>query len=356
MRAAGSPAGRSGAAGCDEGAPAKIRERLVHALLSAQQAVCADTEGDKETALALYTESSAVLEQILPFVPVEHGRVMGAQSSIYADRAAELRAERVEMAADAAAAVVPHFAVHFVEQPAPPRPPSDAVPGAIRRPFWLMRQISQSMQDGAYFTEAVYVPKAVWYQHGAQQAVRAVGAKIRYCERLCDLLSQLLEAPIGDTTALVQALDEFLEQAEALLRQLHKEMPKAEQQEREAVVAVTPQQPATRFGTAWNALRSRIADGKKASEPSATYNSYIPWLVNVFENVQRIDKWILHFALPEHGSDAVTQRLHKLSSHFYFGPCAFVLRDMFLLLQRFMKKSRESYSRLFPDSFQVGRA
>eukprot|EP01065_Artemidia_motanka_P004046 TRINITY_DN11959_c0_g1_i1.p1 TRINITY_DN11959_c0_g1~~TRINITY_DN11959_c0_g1_i1.p1 ORF type:complete len:345 (+),score=96.00 TRINITY_DN11959_c0_g1_i1:54-1088(+) len=342
------------AAAGPETTPEAIRGRLVHALVSAQQAVSADTEGDTDTALPLYSEASAVLEQILPFVPEGHAKVMAHNSSIYADRAAELRKEMIELAAGAGSAgVVPAFPVQFVERPPPPLP-TESVPGTIRRPFWLMRQVSLSMQTGAYLTSAIFVPKAVWYQPGAHTIVKAVGAKIRYCENLCGLIERLLEAGTSSVPVLVRALDAFTEDAEGLLRSLHKDIPKAEQKDREAAV---PSQhgrakllAALRNPREWSsALRPQ------AREPDATYNSYIPWLVNVFETAQRIDLWIQVFARPEHGSDAVIQRLHKISTHFYFGLCAFVVRDMFLLLQRYIKRSQESYSRLFPHGFQVGK-
>eukprot|EP01065_Artemidia_motanka_P004047 TRINITY_DN11959_c0_g1_i2.p1 TRINITY_DN11959_c0_g1~~TRINITY_DN11959_c0_g1_i2.p1 ORF type:complete len:256 (+),score=37.66 TRINITY_DN11959_c0_g1_i2:54-821(+) len=197
------------AAAGPETTPEAIRGRLVHALVSAQQAVSADTEGDTDTALPLYSEASAVLEQILPFVPEGHAKVMAHNSSIYADRAAELRKEMIELAAGAGSAgVVPAFPVQFVERPPPPLP-TESVPGTIRRPFWLMRQVSLSMQTGAYLTSAIFVPKAVWYQPGAHTIVKAVGAKIRYCENLCGLIERLLEAGTSSVPVLVRALDAF---------------------------------------------------------------------------------------------------------------------------------------------------
>ena len=325
---------------------ATIRLNITSALTVAQQAVCADTEGDRVAALTLYEEASRQLEEIIPFVPSEHAEVMVRYSGIYAKRVAELRDELALTARPPGALRIPQFTSNFIPQePCTVLPPE--LPILLRRPFWLMQLLSHSVQKGAMLTPDVYVPRLVWTQDGAHLAVRGVVAKTRYCEQMVDLLAgatgqELLSVEVG---VLCHRLDELTEGAEDVWKQLQKALPRAD------VDHSTEQVEKSRVGQAqraWMALRSRMTDASenKRTEPSVAYNSYLPWLVSVLESLQALDPLVAQ----SHPAP-VLQRLHKLASHLYLCLCSFVLKDMFTLLYRHMRKLRESFSRLFPKSF-----
>ena len=335
----------------------RIRLGLVSALTVTQQAVCCDTESDKSTALVLYGEAIKQLEEIIPFIPHGHAEVLTMYSSVYTHRISELKDELAREEARNSKYLVPEFAIQFNEHPVPPNTTPDVPENGVRKPFWLMSLLSTSLQSGAFITPDLYLTKEVWVQNGSHLVVKAVTAKTRYCEVLVDLLAPFQSIDQTDITLVQRTLDYFLTNSEKAWKVLQKEIPTAEQHHTSGSQQQQNQQK-DRKGTvsaashrAWNALRSRMTDNSKKTEPSVTYNSYIPWLVSLLESSQALDQLITYYASPYLANEGISQRLTKISHHFYYTTCSFVLKDAFTLLHRSMRKQRESYSRLFPAHF-----
>eukprot|EP01061_Rhynchopus_euleeides_P022070 TRINITY_DN35973_c0_g1_i1.p1 TRINITY_DN35973_c0_g1~~TRINITY_DN35973_c0_g1_i1.p1 ORF type:complete len:344 (+),score=117.80 TRINITY_DN35973_c0_g1_i1:63-1094(+) len=330
-----------------------IRVNLVRALSIAQQAVSADTEGDRVTALTLYEECSRQLEDVIPFVPQQHADVMARYSGIYTKRVAELKDEvTVTSSHSDDSFCIPKFTISFVPAQLTAAPPPET-PVLLRRPFWLMKIISKTVQSGAMVTEELYIPRAVWVHDGAHLSVKGVVAKTKYCEQVVDLVSSYHMSSqgldTGDVTLLCHKLDQLLDGVEAAWKHLQKDIPRAD------VDHPADQADKSRVGSAqraWQALRLRMGDSSenKKTEPSVAYNSYLPWLVSLFESLQALDPIVAQFCNGS-PSEAVLQRLHRLSGHLYLCLCSFVLKDMFTLLYRYMRRLRESFSRLYPKDF-----
>ena len=337
-----------------------LKANIVQALTLAQQAVSADTEGDKATSLTLYEECSRQLEECIPFLPAPHAVVLTRHSAVYARRAAELKEEILGRTVKKLQ--LPEFPVAFADAGATAHPPPDT-PALLRRPLWLMKMVSQSVQTAAQLTPQVRVTRDVWTHDGAHTAIRGVAAKTQYCEHLADLLAAHQHAFredgfLRDPARVSACLADIQEGADAAWKRLLRELPKADTDNPGAQADRAKVGHAQR---AWLALRARVGeagDGAARTEPSVAYNSFLPWLVSLLESLQSLDPIFAHFAAaPEAATPELQARLARLSGHLFTGPCAFVLKDLFTLLYRYMRKSREAYSRLFPkNALQANKA
>jgi len=70
--------------------------------------------------------------------------------------------------------------------------------------------------------------------------------------------------------------------------------------------------------------------------------------LGVFDGVTFLDKWVTHFEDEKNALKDVNVRMEKLGDYFFNTFCSFVLQDLTVLLERYMRKSRESFSRLQP--------
>ena len=74
-----------------------------------------------------------------------------------------------------------------------------------KRPFWQMRNVQNSITEGAYLTPCIYIPSAVWSQVGVKFA--GLHAKTTAYKSLIHLMSTLASLPFDDTEhALMNAL------------------------------------------------------------------------------------------------------------------------------------------------------
>eukprot|EP01064_Diplonema_japonicum_P012266 TRINITY_DN19730_c0_g2_i1.p1 TRINITY_DN19730_c0_g2~~TRINITY_DN19730_c0_g2_i1.p1 ORF type:complete len:361 (+),score=58.90 TRINITY_DN19730_c0_g2_i1:66-1085(+) len=327
-----------------------IKTCLLRALTLAQQAVSADTEGDRVTALTLYDVCVKDLERIIPFVPEGHAKVMKNYSRVYTQRVLELKMEVSSTVQKETGVVIPKFPIHFIEQVPPALGTRPEVPSHIRRPFWLMKVLSLSVQTGVYITDDLYSPKDVWTQDGGYLFVKGFVAKTRYCEQMVDLMGGFAQVDLTNVDLVAKELDVFMKGAEAALKQLQKEIPN-EISKSTTSTAKFDKQP-SQAQRAWSAFRSRINESKK-TEPSVAYNSYLPWLVSLLEASLALDAWLGYYSTAPLNSELAVHKLSTISSHLYFGFCSFVSKDLFTLLNRYIRKLRESYSRLFPDNFLI---
>ncbi|KAL6051205.1 T-cell receptor beta chain ANA 11, putative (Fragment), variant 2 [Balamuthia mandrillaris] len=93
--------------------------------------------------------------------------------------------------------VMKAYEVIFEELPLPPKPTTPLLSAApadtAKRPFWFMQILSKTVNDGAFVTPKLYVPRNVWYQPGLKFSAiqQKVGALESVSEAICRL--QMLE-------------------------------------------------------------------------------------------------------------------------------------------------------------------
>lgn len=68
---------------------------------------------------------------------------------------------------------------------------------------------------------------------------------------------------------------------------------------------------------------------------------YMPCLLRIFDGIVFVDKWVTHFE--ESQNKEVLDRIEKMSNFFLVVCLSFVMQDLTLLLERYMKKSRERF-------------
>lgn len=330
---------------------------FVAAVTLLQQAVAADLEGATEVAMKLYSEAVARLDALANVLPSEQAAVVARHVASTRQRIDVLRDERGAGDSGALAAGFPQFPITFTPAPLPVPDEKDAPPLlATRRPFWLMRVLSASMQSGAYLTPSLYVSKAVWLQEGATAVVGMIPQKVRFLTVLCELLEPLQTLSNQDTKKFLASLDAFLGDAEANLRKfwsdIGRKMPTAGASTDGG--ASVPKET-SRFQRGMRELlhKGRSALSAWKLQADASYSSYIAWAVNVLEQAQLFDRWVVYAAAGGAGQAEVMERLHRIAAHFYVGLCAALLQDVYLLVDRFVTKGRESLSRFLPGDVVV---
>ncbi|EFC40686.1 predicted protein [Naegleria gruberi] len=111
------------------------------------------------------------------------------------------------------------------------------------------------------------------------------------------------------------------------------------------------------FGKSMFKTISNTIKGNAKEETSE--RPYVPWLIQVFNNIHFIDDWITIYEdlLKEFSSTSkireieelklILERFERISLILHTTLCNFVLQDLQILLERFILKSRDSLSKLF---------
>lgn len=320
-----------------------VREALSSTICILQQASAADMAGDVDAALLLYVSAAARFEQLVQIIPTEHAEVVSHHIQNIRQRAEDLRTDKTRKS------VVndyPKFPVQFHNQAIPLDDRRHAIPHAtILRPYWLMRTLSKSIQQGAFITPDLYVSKDVWYQDGATTVVTYIGPKVRFLSNFCDAIEPLQQVTsLGDAKKVLKVLDQFLRVGEELKNVFDADVGKAKGSD-----AIAQRSKIERG--VWEFIHKGQTMLKSWKvQQDATYNSYVVWSVNVLEQTQLLDRWTQYFLQAEGGAghNEVLERLHQVSALLYFSVCSFLVQDMMLLTERFLEKSRESVSRFLP--------
>ena len=324
-------------------------EAVTQALSILQQASAVDMAGDSDIALLLYTSAAARLELLSQYLPAEHKEAVQKHIEGIKHRGDTLRTERSRKGV--AAFDFPKFPVQFSPQPPPVEDEIFTIPQAtVMRPFWLMRVLSRSMQEGAFVTPDLFVSKHMWYQDGAMTVVTYIAPKVKYLSGLCEAMEPLQQLnTLNDSKRLIRALDDFLRLADELKSAFDTDVGKIKSTD-------TIAQRSKLERGVWELLHKGQSVLKSWKlQQDATYNACIAWAVNVLEQAQLFDRWTTYFtgSTDVAGLNDVLERLHRISAYFYFGPCNFLLQDMMLLVERYTEKSRESFSRLLPADLRI---
>ena len=302
--------------------------------------------------------------------------------------------------------------LQFIEEEIPTysnefQPPS----GYRHKPFWLMNRLCSTMLNGGYLVNDLYISKKVWFQKGAK--LYAQQHKIVFCQRLSDCISEFKTEMIVncktkqddvksiDYKTVITLLDRFIEQTGLLQRELTKyvnlTVPVAtvqpmtitsgeggffgmfqDEESEELEEETKPQEQPTTETANYNIDQSQSFSNRMFGFGKSLYKTisntikggtkeetsdrpYIPWLIQVFNNVPFFDEWLtiyedmLRNAVNNVASNrrvvedlrSIVDRFEKISLFFSTCLCAFVLQDLQLLLERYIKKCRDSMSKLF---------
>lgn len=329
---------------------AGTREALSHALSRLQQASAADLAGESEDAAALYLGACARLEEVVVYLPQPFRESIHQHIQTARYRVDELRGD-----ASKGPCLYPRFPVEFTAAPAPVGTgvPFKVPISVVRRPFWVLGQLSKSMQSGAFLTPDLYVSKAVWQQVGGGEAVPYLGPKVRYLSGLCDALEPFSAdvSRMGNVGVLLRLLDTLIATGEDLQGIYDAE---TGHKTDGTIVSKGGSGKKSLLKRGVGSLLSKGISIVKIfkGRTDVSYPAYLAWGANVLEQGKVFDLWVQHFSSTDERQQgtyaAVLDRLHRLSAFIYFGPCTLMLRDAFLLSQRYVERSREAASRLLP--------
>ncbi|ELU44519.1 ATP-dependent DNA helicase recQ [Rhizoctonia solani AG-1 IA] len=235
----------------------------------------------------------------------------------------------------------PSLVVHIVGASVPlstkPAPPPDS---QHRRPFYLMGclLVSLTRQSGGYLTPKLHVPHEVWSQGGAKLV--NVPDKLRVLESLVDHLIGLRECSEGFFSGrrggeeFLKRLEEWTKHCDSLNGEYSKKLGVGE-----GVIK-------KRGGMTDKIMRGfdRITNGKSVDSPA----NYAELLKRLFTAAELFDKHILALQdrhhpryLPVSSSvrNQIEMRLHAASEFFATVVLTFVVRDLGLLMDKFVKKT-----------------
>jgi len=222
----------------------------------------------------------------------------------------------------------------FVSEPLPEAPPSNP----HLRPYWLMRILAQTIQNGAHLTPKVFVPRSVWFQTNTK--FLALTTKLETCETLNDLLLKLKEIPLDDTDTVTGELESIcallgpMQNALAKVLYYIKEFKEEKEKEKKQL------QQLSILGNKFKKVVGIVRGREKLDDAS----SYILLLLDVFENSQHLEKLYLHYQ--DHPSALTAfMKLKRVSEFFQQVICAFVIKDLNMLIERYVKLAKASFDK-----------
>ncbi|KAI0361805.1 hypothetical protein OH77DRAFT_1391366 [Trametes cingulata] len=271
-----------------------------------------------------------------------------------------LLSPQLSMAALTSPPLVPPPPIPYANIPTAPLSPlpSSAPPDPLRKPYHMMFLLRQTMtsKTGGYITRRLHVPQEVWSQGGAK--LTNVPEKIRVVEVLCSALEELqhwsaeyfgagnvssgMSLGIGsigvkEGEQWATKLDEFASVCDSLVSQLGKKLGVGEG-------FITKKSSGT---TRWGRLTrqfDKITNGKNLDSPAL----YVQGLSKLFQAAQILDEHTkaasqqtlapLYAAFPADIRAALENKLRHASEFFAKVVLTFVIRDMALLLDKYVKK------------------
>eukprot|EP00760_Papus_ankaliazontas_P034002 PhM_4_TR6849/c0_g1_i1/m.52537 len=209
----------------------------------------------------------------------------------------------------------------------------------MRRPFWFLRRVRESIVCGATFSPSLHIPKDVWSPVGGKltHTVPNIQGKSAYFSAMSKLLTALqmevrfshFSSDASDKARVVARLESFIRDANILHR--------------------------TCLSSS-DACTSKTQDGSKHTSSSAHSRStsvekddalfsaqYLPHLMALLEDVQFIDGWLVQLQYDGFAGvgPEVLEQLHRVSVVIFLGPLCVVYKDMFALVHRYMSYWRD---------------
>eukprot|EP00742_Colponemidia_sp_Colp-10_P003384 GILJ01003604.1.p1 GENE.GILJ01003604.1~~GILJ01003604.1.p1 ORF type:complete len:345 (+),score=34.92 GILJ01003604.1:51-1085(+) len=335
-------------------------QQLRDALDRADRAVAMDREGQYRDAIILYQEASSMISSQITRVLEDQRSVLINYARLYTERATVLNThleqqESVPLPAPAIPSSnrsvptnpFPAFAIDFEEEPIPTDSVRDVPPQApSHRPYWLMRVLARILATGGHLTSRIYIPKAIWQLEGAKLA--GLNVKMDACEALLDRLKQIESLDFDHADRLSKELDSFCTFINTVQNNLSRHFSyihEATDDKKDEVVKSS-------FGQKMKALGASLAKGATrlgnvAVKTSSSDNSrYMQLITEVMEKSQFLEGW-LSMAETEGWTNCIP-KLSRVGDFFYSVICALVMRDCAIILEKYIRKVRESFARLYP--------
>ncbi|CAB1117750.1 unnamed protein product [Ectocarpus sp. CCAP 1310/34] len=238
-----------------------------------------------------------------------------------------------------------------------------------RRSYWVLRLVRTTILYGGYLTPKLYAPKEVWTQVGVK--VSGFAPRIDALESvLYMIIDQIKDLPKPvDAEARKEAAEvmrTFRQQAHKLQTDLSRHFP--------YVVQVDPLGLAKELGPKSNLGRlnsvmknigrnmknsavvavERIGagiNGKHVDDGLAYYKQVVSELCS---ECQVFDSWFVHLQdqMAKNDTEEMDEllvELHLVSSFMREVVCAIVLRDLESLVDRYLRKMRKSFARMYWD-------
>ncbi|KAH9857940.1 hypothetical protein C2E23DRAFT_855867 [Lenzites betulinus] len=237
--------------------------------------------------------------------------------------------------------------------------PSSAPPDPLRKPYHMMFLLRQTMtsKTGGYITRRLHVPQEVWSQGGAK--LTNVPEKIRVVEVLCSALEELqhwsaeyfgagnvssgMALGIGSITRKEgeqwsAKLEDFSGVCDGVVGQFGKKLGVGEG------FITKKSSGVTSWGGRLTRQFDKITNGKNLDSPAL----YVHGLAKLFQAAQILDEHTkaaaqqslapLYAAFPADIRAALDHKLRHASEFFAKVVLTFVIRDMALLLDKYVKK------------------
>ncbi|GAM22577.1 hypothetical protein SAMD00019534_057520 [Acytostelium subglobosum LB1] len=326
-----------------------ILNSVRQALALARIGVNADNRGDYAAAITNYREAANLLNspEDLTTLNDEHYQAMLEKAKQYQARADVLESLLNQQNGAAAASPTKENIV-FVEE-IPSGLSADTVPAfASYKPFWLMRVLSKTITTGAYLTPKLYIPKAVWQQTGCK--ILAITAKIQSLVELQEYLAKLKTLSTKESDmpfdrknmdTIAKETDIFCSQLDIIQNALHFHLSfipeiKIEKKEEKGWAGKVKK------------LGTSLAKGAVRLAPSSKLEGidYVGLLNTVFEESQFLESWMN--CCESLGNQALSNKLRRVGEFYSVVICAFVMKDFTILLDRYMRKSLQSFIKLKP--------
>ncbi|KAF8334004.1 uncharacterized protein EI90DRAFT_3050620 [Cantharellus anzutake] len=231
-------------------------------------------------------------------------------------------------------------------QPPPPSPPVDP----LRRPFHLMSLLltSMSSKQGGFLTRKLYVPHDVWSQGGAK--LNNLPEKGKCVEALNTALEEVVTGSgeffrgAGRSSAerWLKCLEEFSTVCEGVLSSVGKKLGVGE-----GIVSARKGSGVTSWSGKFSRTLDRMTNNKSFDSPSL----YVNGLTKLFQQAQTFDEHIKAFsnsflptpysALAPDLRHQIETRLRRSSEFFASVVLTWVIRDLGLLLDKYVKKGEK---------------
>ncbi|ORY07493.1 hypothetical protein K493DRAFT_403718 [Basidiobolus meristosporus CBS 931.73] len=233
----------------------------------------------------------------------------------------------------------PQEGASLLEGP-PPRPEL--------QPFWLMRCFERSMVNGGFISAKMYIPRSLWYQSGAR--LSAIEAKISACELITATLYNMVIAlgqqiPTLTTVPPVTSMKETeismmlkeLESFETVLFSVQNNLAK----KLSFIESIKKSQSS--FLSLGNRITKSLERMTTSRDKIDDVSLYIDVLIKLFQTCQVVDRWIrqFHQMPPGELQSLVLSRLIRVSEFMNNVVCAFVMRDLTVLMAKYLKRCKE---------------
>ncbi|GBC09423.1 hypothetical protein RclHR1_08850006 [Rhizophagus clarus] len=215
----------------------------------------------------------------------------------------------------------------------PEPPPSD-----LRlKPFWLMKLLERTMTTGGYLTPKLFIPQYLWLQGHVK--LTAIDTKISSCEVVSNCLEKLEKISFNDMDKLSKALEGIDPILEGLQNSLARKLSYVESTNGKA------RQSASSL-MSWGSKLSRGLDRMgmgNAMVRTEEANGYVDVLLKVFQHAKVVENYINQYTslkkVPQlHHHKQIIVRLYKFADFFGNVICRFVVRDLGILVDKYLKK------------------